>query len=208
MQTSCARSMFGLCPLRSDRNASCGRPASVAARFVLQPRCFNCASTSSASRRLTGPLGFVLIAVLTWVLDSAVRDWAWRRPCVPARLCFRVTVERLGCPGTKIRSLVDRVTPDGGVSLSSVGSGFAPCLSSRALFCFPRCRVSPDFRSGRCTSLHACPQEAVCSGSVFFSCTSSIVLVVRTRVCYAREGMENFWATACPSRSRTRRRAM
>ena len=215
LQTSCARSMFGLCPLRRDRNASCGRPASVAARFVLQPRCFSCASTSSASRRLTGPVGFVLIAVFTSVLSSAVCDWAWRCPCVPARLCSRVTVECviwskpavLNVPGTRCAHCWTESRPTAVLRLRrvrQVGPGFAPCLSSRALFCFRRCRVSPDFRSGRCTSVHACPQDAVCSCSVLFSRASSIALAVRTRVCYARKGMEDFWATACPSRSSVR----
>ena len=190
LQTSCARSMFGLCPLRSDRNASCGRPASVAARFVLQPRCFSCASTSSASRRLTGPVGFVLIAVFTSVLGSAVCDWAWHRPCVPARLRSRVTVECviwskpavLNVPGTRCAHCWTGSRPTAVLRLRrvrQVGPGFAPCLSSRALFCFRRCRA--DFRSGRCTSVHACPQDAVCSCTVLFSCTSPIVLAVRTR---------------------------
>ena len=215
LQTSCARSMFGLCPLRSDRNASCGRPASVAARFVLHPRCFSCASTSSASRRLTGPVGFVLIAVFTSVLGSAVCDWVWRRPCVPAPPCSRVTVECviwskpavLNVPGTRrphcwTGSRSTAVLRHRRVR--QVGPGLAPCHSSRALFCFRRCRVSPDFRSGRCTSVHACSQDAVCLCLVRFSRSSSIVLAVRTRACYARKGMEDFGATACPSRSSVR----
>ena len=175
LQTSCARSMFGLCPLRSDRNASCGRPASVAARFVLQPRCFNCASTSSASRRLTGPVGFVLIAVFTSVLGIAVRHRAWRRPSVPARLCFRITAERvmwskpavLDVPGNAHWRTGSRPTAVLRFRrVRHVGSGFAPRLSSWALFWFRRRLVAPDFRGGRCTSVHACAQDAVCSHSV------------------------------------------
>ena len=65
LQSSCARSMLGLCPLRSDRNAFSGRPAALAARLLPQPRCFSCACTSSASRRLAGPAGFLFIRVFT-----------------------------------------------------------------------------------------------------------------------------------------------
>ena len=72
LQSSCARSMLGLCPLRSDRNASSGRPASLAARLVPQPRCFSWVSTSSASWRLAGPAGFLFIRVFTSVLHVAV----------------------------------------------------------------------------------------------------------------------------------------
>ena len=130
LQSSCARSMFGLCPLRSDRNASCGRPASVAARFVLQPRCSSCASTKSASRRLTGPVGLLLIGVFTSVLGSAVRDWAWGRRCVPAPLCFRVAVEPvisskpadLWISRDQDRLSGDGLTRDGGLSRSSGSS--------------------------------------------------------------------------------------
>ena len=78
LQSSCARSMFGLCPLKSDRNASSGRLASVAARLVPQPRCFSCACTRLASRRLAGPAGFRFIRVFTSVLHVGVLGWGYR----------------------------------------------------------------------------------------------------------------------------------
>ena len=79
VQSSCARSMFGLWPLKSARNASSGRPASVAARLGPQPSRFSCACTRSASRRLAGPVGFLFIRVFPLVLDVPVAGWAVAR---------------------------------------------------------------------------------------------------------------------------------
>ena len=79
VQSSCARSRFGLWPLKSARNASSGRPASVAARLGPQPSRFSCACTRSASRRLAGPVGFLFIRVFPLVLDVPVAGWAVAR---------------------------------------------------------------------------------------------------------------------------------
>ena len=91
MQISlCARSTLGACPLRSDRTASCWRPTSVAARLGLQLRCFRCASTKSASRRLTGPVGFVFICASPSVFSRAADGLLCRSPVRTDRLlCLR-----------------------------------------------------------------------------------------------------------------------
>ena len=98
LHSSCARSMLGLCPLKSDRNAFSGRPASLAARLVPQPRCFSCACTSSASRRLEGPAVFLFIRVFTLVPHVAVFgcDTDPRIALVPCPSC--AGVEPLGLP--------------------------------------------------------------------------------------------------------------
>ena len=107
LQTSCARSMLGLCPLRSDRNASSGRPTLLAARLVPQPRCFSCACTSSASLRLAGPAGFLFIRVFTSVLHVAVFGCA-TDPRIALVLCSSCAgVEPLG--SRRRRPLLRRV---------------------------------------------------------------------------------------------------
>ena len=115
VQSSCARSMFGLCPFSSDRIAFSGRPASRAARLVPQPRCFSCACTSSASWRLAGPVGFLFIRVFTLsirvftpVLHVAVFGWDTDPRIALVPRSSRAAVELLGsrrrcpllrCPG-------------------------------------------------------------------------------------------------------------
>ena len=97
LQSSCARSMFGLCPLKSARNASSGRPASVAARLGPQPSRFSCACTRSASRRLAGPVGFLFIRVFPSVLDVLVVGWAVaRRSHGPSTVPCRRRARALG----------------------------------------------------------------------------------------------------------------
>ena len=103
LQSSCARSMFGLCPLSSDRIAFSGRPASRAARLVPQPRCFSCACTSSASWWLAGPVGFLFIRVFTLsirvftpVLHVAVFGWDTDPRIALVPRSSRAAVELLG----------------------------------------------------------------------------------------------------------------
>ena len=104
LQRSCARSMLGLCPLKSARNASSGRPASVAARLGPQPSRFSCAFIRSASRRLAGPVGSLFIRASPSVLDVVVAGWAVARrshgfstiPCRRARASGRRQPSRNG----------------------------------------------------------------------------------------------------------------
>ena len=95
--SSSARSMFGLCPLKSARNASSGRPVSVAARLGPQPSRFSCACTRSASRRLAGPVGFLFIRVFPSVLDVVVVGRAVaRRSHGPSTIPCRRRARALG----------------------------------------------------------------------------------------------------------------
>ena len=81
LQSWSARSMFGLCPLKRARNASSGRPVSLAARLGPQPRRFSCACIRSASRRLAGSVGFFFIPVFPRFL-MYLWSSAWPvRPC-------------------------------------------------------------------------------------------------------------------------------
>ena len=97
LQISSARLMFGLWPLKSARNASSGRPASVAARLGPQPSRFSCACTRSASRRLAGPVGFLFIRVFPSVLDVVVVGRAVaRRSHGPSTIPCRRRARALG----------------------------------------------------------------------------------------------------------------